>query len=142
MRKYLNFKQYLRSEMKLVGVDLKKVKVDSFSVVNSSVVLELFFNDGFDKEIFRTAQVADAKKLAEDIIREIVRMEKNINVKFDGERVSGESRVVVRDEGEKVKGLAKFLEEINAKMQRVKTKRISDGYLDLLREIKNMEAVL
>lgn len=128
--------------MDTVGVELKKVRVDSFSVSDESVVLELSFNDGCDKQVFKTINMGDTKEIAAAVISEIMRMESNINAKFDGEMLAPQLRIVVNDAEEKQKKLLRFLEEVNAKMQRIKNRKSSEGYVDLLREMGNVEAEL
>lgn len=69
-------------------------------------------------------------------------MEKNINLKFDGERIAGEVKVMIEEEVEVREKLITFFDGITARAQRIRNMKTSNGYLGLLGEIRRMEAAL
>ncbi len=128
--------------MQIVNVRFKKIKVDSLSVIDSLIDVEIFFNDGADKQILRRVDVKNPTDIVDKTITDIMLMEKNINLKFDGEKIAGEVKVVIEEEAEVRKKLMTFFDEITAGAQRIRNMKTSNGYLGLLGEIRRMEAAL
>lgn len=128
--------------MRLVNVRFNKIRVDYFSVIDYLVNIEIFFNDGADKQILKKIKIRSVQDMIDEVIADMILMEKNINLEFDGEKIAGEVKVVIDGEEEIRKKLAEFFEEITAKAQRIRSMKTSRGYLGLLSDIKRMEAML
>ena len=73
--------------MKIINVKIKKISVNSFSARDYSVELAIDFNDGIDKQIMRHTLIDYPEMVAEHIFNELKKMEKNINIKFDGQSI-------------------------------------------------------
>ena len=63
--------------MKIVSLEIKKIEVGKFFPKENRVELDIFFNDGSDKEIFKMVDISDAKGSAEDIFEDLRKLEKN-----------------------------------------------------------------
>jgi len=128
--------------MRVVSVRFRMIKVDYFSAVDGTVSVEIFFNDGADKQVLKKMNIKSPHEMTEELVTDMKVMEKNINLQFDGEKIAGEVKVVMEGEAEVRKKLMHFFEEITARTQRIKNMKTSDGYLELIRDIKKMAAAL
>lgn len=125
--------------MKIIHVELKKLKVNDLSVRDGIIFLEVFFDDAKEKEISRNTKIENPNKEAEKIIKEIRQMEININQEFDGERfLDNYVNVVIKDEDDVTEKMAGFLKRIKDKMTEVRTLKDATGFLDKINAIKLM----
>jgi len=129
--------------MKIINVKLKKISVSSFSARDYSVELAIDFNDGIDKQIMRHTIVDYPEMVAEHIFNDLKKMEKNINIKFDGASIlDSYVNVVMQNEEEDKKKIAKFLQRVSDKINKIKSKRVVEGYINLIKEINLMKLEL
>ncbi|MBA3064357.1 hypothetical protein FP803_02880 [Candidatus Woesearchaeota archaeon] len=129
--------------MKIINVKIKKIKVSSFSARDYSVELAIDFNDGADKQIMRHTVIDYPEMVAEHIFNEFKKMEKNINIKFDGTSVlDSYVNVVMQNQDEDKKKIAKFLQNVSDKINKIKNKRVVEGYINLIKEINMMKVEL
>ncbi len=129
--------------MKIINVKIKKVSVNSFSARDYSVELAIDFNDGIDKQIMRHTVIDYPDMVAEHIFNDLKKMEKNINIKFDGESIlDSYVNVVMQNEDEDKKKIAKFLSKVQEKISKIKNKRVVEGYINLVKEINLMKLEL
>ena len=123
-----------------VNVKLNGMKVSSFSPKEGTVLLEISFNDGTDKEIYRNTRISDPKQTAEEIIKEIIQLERNIKQEFDGKNVDGEAVTVnIAEEEENKKKIAQMLYTVESNIQALKNKKSADGYMEIVTEITRTE---
>ena len=127
--------------MRVVNLKLLKIKVDGFSARDDSVLLEIHFDDGSAKQIFRHSTIDDPRLSADEVIRELIRMERNINVQFDGKVLAGTVKVVVEDEEDCRHKMTSFFSELKSRIFRVRNFKSADGYLDVIRDINKMKLV-
>jgi len=129
--------------MKIINVKIKKIKVSSFSARDYSVELAIDFNDGIDKQIMRHTVIDYPEMVAEHIFNDFKKMEKNINIKFDGESILDRYvNVVMQNEDEDKKKTANFLTKVQEKIIKIKSKRVVEGYINLIKEINLMRIEL
>ena len=129
--------------MKIINVKLKKISVNSFSARDYSVELAIDFNDGIDKQIMRHTVIDYPEMVAEHIFNDLKKMEKNINIKFNGESIlDNYVNVVMQNEDEDKKKIAKFLQRVSDKINKIKNKRVVEGYINLIKEINLMKVEL
>ena len=122
--------------MKIVNLGLRKITVNRFSPKSREVELIISFNDGFDKQIFKTVK-ADSQEAAESIINDLRKLEKNIHSDFDGENIIDNLvNIVVQNENEIVKSIAIFLADVSKSLEKIKNTNVASGYLDLIRGVK------
>ena len=126
----------------MIGVDLLKLRVNSFSVRDESVVLEVHFNDGEEKQIFRTTTLDTPDKVAEDIFSELIQMEENINMRFDGKTMVSEVDVLIKDRKKKKEGMVEFFNNLSTMIKKVKSLKVAEGYINLVSTINHMELKL
>lgn len=129
--------------MKIINVKIKKIKVSSFSARDYSVELAIDFNDGADKQIMRHTVIDYPEMVAEHIFNDFKKMEKNINIKFNGESILDRYvNVVMQNEDEDKKKTANFLTKVQEKIIKIKSKRVVEGYINLIKEINLMRIEL
>ena len=129
--------------MKIINVKIKKIKVNSFSARDYSVELSIDFNDGIDKQIMRHTLIDYPEMVAEHIFNDLKKMEKNINIKFNGESIlDSYVNVVMQNQDEDKKKIANFLTKVQEKISKVKSKKVVEGYINLIKEINLMKVEL
>lgn len=128
--------------MILIEVDLQKLKVSSFSAMDESVVLEVYFNDGENKQIFRTTKLDKPEDVVKDIYSELIRMEENINMRFNGVNMISDVNVLIKGRQKKKKKMMNFFNDVRTKIQKIKSMKVAEGYLDMISDINRMELEL
>ena len=125
--------------MRKVLVKFKKITVDKFSPKEKTVELDIYFNDGADKEITKKIGVDDPRKLAEAIVLEIRNLEKSMHQRFNGESILDSIvNIIFEDEDKTLGKLTMFLSRVCEKIDAVRTSRDASGYLDLINKVNSM----
>jgi len=127
--------------MKIISLEIKKVSIGKFFPKESKVELDIFFNDGSDKEIFKTVDVSDAEGSAGAILAELRRMERNIHKNSGARETIVESfvNIVVKNEDEVIKEIARFILKVGAKIEEIRSKNVAEGYLERIRQLKSLK---
>ncbi len=127
--------------MKIISLEIKKITIGRFFPKDNKLELEISFNDGSDKEILRVVDATDANKAAENILSDLIRMEKQINRDEGSERKIPENpiNIVVKDEDKLIKEIAGFIQQAKIKVDEIKSKNVAEGYLELIRKLKGMK---
>ena len=127
--------------MKIISLEIKKVSIGKFFPKEDKVELDIFFNDGSDKEIFKTVDVSDAEGSAEAILADLKKMEKNIHKNSEARNSIVENlvNIVVKNENETIKEIARFIQKVEARMEEIKSKNVAEGYLDRIRQLKSLK---
>jgi hypothetical protein len=129
--------------MKIINVKIKKIKVSSFSARDYSVHLEIDFNDGSNKQIMRHTLVDYPEMVAEHIFNDIKKMEKNINMKFDGNKMFDNSvNIIMQNQENDKKKVTKFLSVIRERVEKIKSKKSVEGYMNLIKELNLLKVEL
>ena len=128
-----------RSNIKIIGVEFKKLKVSKFLPKEKTVELSVFFNDGEDKEILKRVNLENMDGLAEGIVEDIISMEKNINKEFDGEMLLENCvKVVIKDKESLAPKINEFLKSVSGGIDKIRACKSADGYLDLVNKVNRM----
>lgn len=127
--------------MKIISLEIKKVSIGKFFPKENKVELDILFNDGDDKEIFKTVDVSDAEGSAEAILAELRKMERNIHKSGEADRLIVDNliNIVVKNENETIKEIAMFIQKIGIKIEEIKSKNAAEGYLDKIRQLKSLK---
>ena len=125
--------------MKQVQLRLLGLKVRSFSPLENTVELEITFDDGNLKQVYKTIVLEDSKAAAESILADLVKMERGINVEFDGETLISNSNIYLEDLGKNLKELIIFLNNLHSRMLQIRHKKDAEGYMSLVNDINRME---
>jgi hypothetical protein len=129
--------------MKIINVKINKIKVNSFSARDYSVDLEIDFNDGADKQIMRHTLVDYPEMVAEHIFNDLKKMEKNINMKFNENKIfDSYANIIMQNQENDKKKTAKFLSKVKEKVEKIKSKKAVEGYLNLIKELNMMKIEL
>jgi len=127
--------------MKIVGLEIKKVEIGKFFPKESKVELKISYNDGSDREIFNIVDVKDTQQAAESIIGNLKKIIKNLHKQEENEGpIMGTFlNIVIKGEDEFIRETAKFIETIGIKMEEINNKKDAEGYLDIIRDFKNLK---
>ena len=127
--------------MKIISLEIKKVSIGKFFPKENKAELDIFFNDGGDKEIFKTIDVSDAEGSAENILADLRKMETSIHKSSEARNSIAENliNIVVKNENETIKEIARFIQKIEIKMEEIKSKNVAEGHLDRIRQLKNLK---
>src|SRR3989338_2979736 len=127
--------------MKIISLEIKKVSIGKFFPRESKVELDIFFNDGSDKEILKIVDVSDAEGSAESILADLRKMEKNIHKNSEARSSIVENfiNIVAKNENETIKEIARFIQKVGARMEEIKSKNVAEGYLDRIRQLKSLK---
>jgi hypothetical protein len=127
--------------MKIVGLEFKKIGIGKFFPKEDKVELHIFFNDGGDKEIFKIIDTSDPESAAEGILMDLRKMEKNIhNNTGNKELIVGNFvNIVIKNEEGVIKEISEFIQKARNKIDEIKKRNVAEGYLDIIRELKNLE---
>jgi hypothetical protein len=128
-------------KMKIVSLDIKKIGIGKFFPKEDKVELDINFNDGVDKEILKVVDITDAESAAESILDDLRKLEKNIHKNNENKELIVDNfvNIVVKDEDNTIKEISQFIEKIKNKIDEIKSKNIAEGYLDIIRELKNLK---
>ncbi|MFH0867940.1 MAG: hypothetical protein V1831_01385 [Candidatus Woesearchaeota archaeon] len=128
--------------MKIIGIEIKTIEIGRFFPKENQVELDISFNDGSDKEIFKVVDASEPERAAEDILSDLRKMEKNINKISENRETITDNfmNIVIKNEEELIKEMSKFIQKAKSKMDKIQDKHVAEGYLDLIRELKNLKA--
>jgi|TARA_B100001964_G_scaffold245773_1_gene335875 hypothetical protein len=127
--------------MKIISLEIKKIEIGKFFPKENKVELSIFFNDGADKEILKVVDMSDPEIAAESILADLRKMEKNIH-KPSGDKeliVNNVVNIVIKNEDNAIKEISRFIQKVGDKINEIKSKDVADGYLDMIRELKNLK---
>ena len=127
--------------MKIISLEIKKIEVGKFFPKEDKVELDIFFDDGSDKEIFKIVDASDAVSAAEDILMDLRKLEKNIHKNSENKELIVENyvNIIIKDEDNLVKEISGFIQKVKNKIDEIKQKDVAEGYLDIIRELKNLK---
>ena len=125
--------------MREVRIRLLGLKVNSFSLPDNSVEVEITFDDGNLKQIYRTVRLENSKLAAESLLADMVKMERNINSDFDGETLITNANIYLEDLGENIKDVTGFFNNVHGKLLQIGHKKDAQGYIGLVNELHRME---
>ncbi|MDD5086622.1 MAG: hypothetical protein PHV16_02625 [Candidatus Nanoarchaeia archaeon] len=129
--------------MKIINVKINKIKVSSFSARDYSVHLEIDFNDGSNKQIMRHTLVDYPEMVVEHIFNDLKKMEKNINMKFNGQGMFDNSvNIIMQNQENDKKKIIKFLSAVKEKVEKIKGKKSVEGYMDIIKELNMLKVEL
>ncbi|MCH8329070.1 MAG: hypothetical protein IIB81_01610 [Nanoarchaeota archaeon] len=127
--------------MKIISLEIKKIEIGKFFPKEDKLELDIFFNDGTDKEILKVVDMSDAESAAENILADLRKMEKNIHKNNEHKESIIENflNIVVKDEDNVIKEISEFIQKAKNKIDEIKQKNVAEGYLDMIRELKNLK---
>lgn len=125
--------------MKIINIRFRKLRVGSFNAQRGSVSLEIFFNDGMEKQITRTTIIDDPQALAHSIVDEIKDMEKNIHYEFDdNSALQSYVSVLIQNEDIAIENIVRFLSQVSHRVKIILSSKLAEGYLDRIKELNRM----
>ena len=130
--------------MKIVSLEIKKIKVGRFFPREGRAEFHIMFDDGAEKEIKKEVDFADSENAAENVLIVLRKLEKRIHSDDENYGMTLENfvNIVIKDEDKVLKEISNFIQKIGIKISEINDKKEADGYLDRIRELKNMELAL
>ena len=127
--------------MKIISVEIKKIAIGKFFPKEDKVELNISFNDGSDKEIFKVVDISDADRASEITLLDIRKLEKNIHKIDESNELVADNyvNIIIKDEDDVIKELSAFILKVGTKINEIKEKEVAEGYLDVIRELKNLK---
>ena len=127
--------------MKIISLEIKKIEIGKFFPKEDKLELDIFFNDGADKEIFKVVDMSDSENAAESILADLRKIEKDIHKNSENREniVENFMNIVVKDEDNVIKEISEFVQKAKNKIDEIKKKTVAEGYLDMIRELKNLK---
>jgi len=131
----------IKGKMKIIGMEIKKIEIGKFFPKQDKLELDIFFNDGTDKEISKIVDTSNPENVAENILIDLRKMEKSINEPYDNSEyiVDNYVNIVIKNEELLINEISNFIKKAKIKVDDIKNKNVADGYLDLVRELKNLK---
>ena len=129
------------SKMKIISLEIKKIRIGKFFPKEDKVELDVFFNDGNDKEIFKVVDISDPEGAAESILAYLRKMEKAIHKNSEVKELIVDNflNIIIKDEDRLLKEISEFVQRTENKINEIKGKNVAEGYLDIVRELKNLK---
>ena len=126
--------------MQKISVEIKSVKVSSFSPARQDVSFAVSFNDGKDKEITKTIPIKKGGEAAVDIIRDIRKVEGSLSAEFDGRSVLGNyTSITIKNEDKVMEKIGLFISNVFEKVKVIKNQTVADGYVSLINRVNSMK---
>jgi hypothetical protein len=127
--------------MKIISLEIKSMGIGKFFPKEDKVELNILFNDGNDKEIFKIVDTSDPVGSAEDILVDLRKMEKNIHKPDENKEliVDNYVNIIIKNEDDSIKAISGFIQKVKTKIDEIKQKEVAEGYLDIIRDLKNLK---
>jgi len=127
--------------MKIINVEIKKIRIGKFFPKEDKVELNINFNDGADKDVFKIIDISNPENAADNILIGIRKMEKSIHKNGDNKEsiVDNFVNIIITDEDSVLKEITNFIQKAKNRIDEIKSKNVAEGYLDMVRELKNLK---
>jgi len=128
-------------KLKIISLEIKKITIGRFFPKDNKLELEISFNDGTDKEILKVVNMEDAKKAAENVLSELIKMENQINRDEGPKKIIAGNliNIVVKDKDNLIKEITGLIQQAKIKIDEIKSKNVAEGYLELIRKLKSLK---
>ncbi|MBW2971298.1 hypothetical protein KY320_04020 [Candidatus Woesearchaeota archaeon] len=129
--------------MRIVHISIQSIRVTSFSPRYYSAEVAVRFNDGKEKEFHKSLQPSDSGQHAKEILQDISSIQKSASTKYDGERFEQEKvKVVIKDIADTTRQLTAFFSELKSRIDKVKQTKVAEGYLQAVKSVNSLRAVI
>ena len=125
--------------MKAINVEIKGIRVSSFSPGKKEVSFLIEFNDGKDKEITKNVRLDDESEVHINMIKDIRKVENSLHAEFDGKSVLEDYiRIIIKDEEKVTEKMKHFVTKVFEKVNVIKNQTVADGYMGLINQVNSM----
>jgi len=127
--------------MKIINIEIKKIGIGKFFPKEDKVELDINFNDGTDKEVFKIIDISNPENAADSILIGIRKMEKIIHKNGENKEsiVDNFVNIIITDEDSVLTEISDFIQKAKDRIDDIKNKNVAEGYLDMVRELKNLK---
>jgi len=123
------------SEGSKIDVKVEGVCVSDFSVQDKTLTFVVSFNDGISKDIVRIIPFSSLGHAARIVLKDLVELVNNINLKFDGSDLTVVTSCRIVDYDFCYTSLKVFFSNVRAKFTRVLNSENSEGYMKLVADL-------
>ena len=132
----------MERNIQVVYLAPKRLNVTAFSAAENRVGISILFNDGKDRELTCRLRIAEPKLMMTKLVSELMAVEENEHTEFDGETLSNNTVVLLYDKEKTQAALTDFFQTLYSKACRIKNATKSDGYLNMVADIRRTELAL
>lgn len=126
--------------MNIINVDVRRIKVSSFSPARQDVSFVISFNDGKEKEITKTMEVKPASDAVIEILRAIRGVENSLNAEFDGKAVlDHHTNIKMNNEENVTDKMTAFVSKVFDRISVIKKQTVAEGYMQLIANVNSMK---
>ena len=126
--------------MNAIRLSISSIKVNKFFPRDGTVEFIVNFDDGSEKEITKSFIINEPDKDAKSLIEDIKKVAFSVFNKFDGRNVlESEIKLYFANESEINQNLSTFLRNIKTKVESVRNKKSSEGYIDMIKAVNSMK---
>ncbi|MBI2550455.1 hypothetical protein HYV83_04730 [Candidatus Woesearchaeota archaeon] len=131
----------MEQNIQTVIVKLKKARVANFSTAENTVSIAVAINDGKDKEHNWKARITEPRLMAAKLLTELIALEESEHAEFDGEVMANSSTVLLHESARTETALVDFFQTIYSKARKLKNATKSDGYLNMVADLRRTEMI-
>ncbi len=129
--------------MKIISLEIKRITLGRFFPREDRIEFIISFNDGDDREILKVLDASEPEKAAEEIAADLKKIEKTIH--GEGEKLEFRKElknmvnIVMKDEDKVLDDIAQFIKQAKLQVDKLKNKHDAEGYLDMVRDLKDLK---
>src|SRR3989338_7942348 len=134
---------YFRCAMKIISLEIKKITLGRFFPQEDKIEFNIYFNDGDDREILKVLDASEPEKAAQEIVADLKKIEKTIH--GEGEKLEFRKEmknminIVLKGEDDTLDAIAQFIKQAKFQVDKLKNKHDAAGYLDMVRDLKDLK---
>lgn len=129
----------MEQNIQTVIVKLKGARVTNFSTTENTVSIAVAINDGKDKEHNWKARITEPRLMAAKLLTQLIALEESEHDEFDGEVMANSSTVLLYESAKTETALVDFFQTIYSKAKRLKNATKSEGYLNMVADLRRTE---
>ena len=132
----------MEQNIQTIIVMVKKLNVTSFSASDNTVSISVLLNDGKDRELNWKSRIGEPRLMAARMLNGIIEIEEGEFTEFDGETLTTNATMMLYEKARTEAALVDFFQTIYSKSRRIKNARSSDGFLNMVSDLRRTELVL
>ena len=132
----------MEQNIQTIIVMVKRLRVAAFSAAENTLSVSVLLDDGKARELNWKSRIDDPKLMTEKLLTELMALEEGEYADFDGETLTNNATVILYEKAKTEAALADFFQTIYSKARRIKNARSSDGYLNMVADLRRTELVL
>ncbi len=132
----------MEQNIQTIIVTVKKLRVTSFSAAENTVSISVVLNDGKDRELNWKSRIHEPRLMTARMLNELTAIEEGEYAEFDGETLTTNATMMFYEKARTEAALVDFFQTIYSKTKRIKNAKSSEGYLNMVSDLRRTELVL